>query len=190
MTSLATRAVIATIIGLSASTQLVFGQTISTTGNTPSTILPERGLIAASAQKVIKALGEKAERMTLEQLRGDFALWKTAAEQNWPEGQYLIGQCYVYGIEVAVDKVKAFSYFQIAADSDWLSACVQVGSCYQNGLGVAKDETAAVKWYRKAAEQGNALGQYCLGQCYQNGIGRRRRRCRSAAGSRSSRGCG
>ena len=159
------------VVGLSAGAQL-FGQTNIPLGIPAATSrLQDKDRIAISAHRVLKASGEIAERMILERFREDFALWKTAADQNMPEALYLLGQCYVYGIEVAIDKDKAFACFRKAAESGWVPAVVQLGSCYQNGLGVAMDETEAFKCYRRAAEHGNALGEYCLGICYQNGIG-------------------
>ena len=111
------RTVRASLLGLAVSARLIFGHTTNAPA-VPQLPALTQAQITASAQKVLQAPGEKVERRTLERMRGDFPLWKTAADQNWPAGLYLIGECYVYGIEVIADPVKAFSNFRKAAESE------------------------------------------------------------------------
>ena len=82
--------------------------------------------------------------------------WYTkAAEQECPEAQYELGDCYSYGIGVAKDLEQAFEWYQKSAEQGDCTAQCNLGYCYENGIGVEKDVIKATEWYQKSAEQGN-----------------------------------
>jgi|GEM_PF-238308 len=97
--------------------------------------------------------------------------WKTAAEENDPRGQHLLGLCYHFGLGVSENKLEAAKWYRKAAEQGLARAQLNLGVCYHIGEGVEEDKEEAVKWYRLAAEQGDARAQLSLGGCYDNGDG-------------------
>ena len=94
-----------------------------------------------------------------------------AAEQDYAEAQFDLGNCYYYGWGVTKDYTQAVAWYRKAAEQGHADAQCNLGVCYENGWGVTEDYTQAVAWYRKAAEQGIAEAQCRLGDCYFNGWG-------------------
>ena len=97
--------------------------------------------------------------------------WSWAAMRGWPEGQYLVGDCYLEGVGVTQDYGKAISHWLVAAEQGFAMAQRALGTLYFVGIGLQQDKSSAAMWYRKAAEQGDALAQVELGRCYDRGWG-------------------
>ncbi len=97
--------------------------------------------------------------------------FEMAADQNYPEGLYYVGQLYENGIGVDEDYEKAMEYYEKAADLEYAPAQNQIGYMYYNGFGVEQNIDQAVYYQKLAAMQGYAVAQINLGYLYENGIG-------------------
>ncbi|MDC0189746.1 putative DNA binding domain-containing protein [Rhodospirillales bacterium] len=96
---------------------------------------------------------------------------RKAADQDHPEAQCRLGNCYLGGYGVDEDDAEAVSWYRKAADQDDAEAQWRLGNCYLGGHGVEEDEAEAVSWYRKAADKNHAVAQWRLGNCYLVGLG-------------------
>jgi len=101
----------------------------------------------------------------------NFEVWKRAAEKGIPEGQILLGRCYLEGIGVHKDEAVGASWIRKAAEKGHVEAQVGLGGLYFSGTGVPEDKAMAAKWIREAAEKGHAMAQMWLGNFYLNGTG-------------------
>jgi len=95
------------------------------------------------------------------------ALFRKAAEQGHPYGQYQLGMIF----SGDHDDISAAKWFRKAADKGLMEAQSFLGNIYWEGVGVNKDASEAVKWWRKAAEQGYTTAENNLGQCFLTGQG-------------------
>jgi TPR repeat protein/serine/threonine protein kinase len=98
-------------------------------------------------------------------------VWGRAAARGLPEGEWLLGCCFLIGAVVDKDEALGATWIRKAADQDFALAQGEMGDCYRNGLGVARDPVEAVRWYRRGAEQGDLFSLSLLGLCYLNGDG-------------------
>ncbi len=97
------------------------------------------------------------------------ALFHQAADQDEPEGMYMIG-CYC-GRTVERDRVELANWFRKAAERGCPRAQYQLGLCFKWGTGVKKDEKEALEWIRKSADQDFIAGVSMLGQFLADGFG-------------------
>ena len=72
---------------------------------------------------------------------------------------------------VAVDLVKAASWYEKAAAQGHPSAQSRLGYLYKSGIKGKPDFKKAYQWLSKAAETGDAYSQANLAQLYENGLG-------------------
>ncbi|EXX72244.1 uncharacterized protein OCT59_008524 [Rhizophagus irregularis] len=91
--------------------------------------------------------------------------------QNDSNSIFLLGVFNHFGIEVNVDKQKAFELYQNAANSGNVFGITSLGYCYDEGIGINVDQQKAFGLYQEAANLGNLRGIFNLGYCYQYGIG-------------------
>jgi len=96
---------------------------------------------------------------------------RKAAEQNNVGAQDHLGHCYAFGKGVEKDQAEAVKWYRKAAEQNHVGAQQRMGFHYQYGEGVAKDDMEAARWYRKAAEQNDLSAQVSLGYCYRYGKG-------------------
>ena len=95
-----------------------------------------------------------------------------AAEQNHPEGIYLLGSCYRYGRYVKKSWKTAGDWWEKAAKLGHAQAQYEIGNFYLWGDGGRpKDYEKALEWFHKAAKQNNADAQNAIGSCYYRGAG-------------------
>ncbi|MFP4173988.1 MAG: tetratricopeptide repeat protein, partial [Candidatus Hydrogenedentota bacterium] len=91
----------------------------------------------------------------LDQVCGErLPAWRRAAELGWPEGQWLLGQCFRLGLGIEHDAAQAVDLFGTAAEQGHALAQYFLGLCYLHGEGVDSDKAEAVYWFHKAAGQG------------------------------------
>ena len=76
--------------------------------------------------------------------------------------QYILGNKYDSGNDVAQAQSTAFEWYELAAENGNADAQFNLGLLYDLGKGVSQDKQEAVKWYRKAAVQGNTDAQNAL----------------------------
>lgn len=98
-------------------------------------------------------------------------LFKKAAAQGNPTGEYYLGFMYNYGFGTLRDYKKAAYWYRKAAAQGQVEAQTALGMLYNEGKGVQKDPKQALKWFQKAAEQGDPFGQVRLGMIYFYGWG-------------------
>ena len=80
-----------------------------------------------------------------------FEWYRLAAEQGQAAYQFIIGNCYFYGMDVVQDYVEAVKWYRKAADQGNSNAQINLGNCYENGLGVLKDYIEAYAYFNLAA---------------------------------------
>ena len=100
-----------------------------------------------------------------------FKRFELAAKMGNGHALNNLGNCYLLGYGVGLDKVKAFINFKLASQKGIVTADYNLGRCYQNGWGTRKDLTLANLAYDRAAKLGNSDAQNILGVNYENGIG-------------------
>ena len=91
--------------------------------------------------------------------------------QNNSNCIFILGIFSYMGIEMDIDKKKAFELFQEAANLGNASGINSLGYCYENGIGTDIGKQKAFELYQKAANLGDTSGIHNLGNCYRNGIG-------------------
>jgi len=79
-----------------------------------------------------------------------FEGYKAKAETGDRVAQFILGNCYAYGLGVAKDQVQAVSWYRKAAEQGDAAAQFFLGNCYAFGEGVAKDEIEAYAYYNLA----------------------------------------
>ncbi|GBC20879.2 kinase-like domain-containing protein [Rhizophagus irregularis DAOM 181602=DAOM 197198] len=92
-------------------------------------------------------------------------------DRNNTNSIVLLGDFNLFGIEINVDKKKAFELYQKASNLGNTDGVASLGDCYWKGDGTDVDKKKAFELYQKAADLGNATGINNLGYCYENGIG-------------------
>ncbi|GBC05765.1 hypothetical protein RclHR1_06410002 [Rhizophagus clarus] len=83
----------------------------------------------------------------------------------------LLGVFNHFGIQINVNKQKAFELYQKAANLRNVSGINNLGFCYRDGIGTNINELKAFELFQKAANLGSAYGIYNLGNCYYRGLG-------------------
>jgi len=101
----------------------------------------------------------------------NFEAWKRAAEKGIPEGQVLLGKCYLDGIGVHEDEAVGAMWIRKAAERGDIQAQMLFSKLCSYGIGVPESETEAAKWILKAAEKGHVEAQLLLVRFYSAGIG-------------------
>jgi uncharacterized protein len=81
--------------------------------------------------------------------------------------QAVLGICYLYGFEVAINYQEAFRLLTSARRS---RAIVNLARMYAEGLGIPKDLAEAIRLYKSVA-QSEFRAQLELGRIYSRGIG-------------------
>lgn len=94
-----------------------------------------------------------------------------AAQTNHPLALKNLGQIYMDGLGVEVDKHKGLKYYELAAENGDADAQNFVGNIYTDADFVEHDYKKAFENYQKAAAQGHAYGMFNLGLCYRDGQG-------------------
>lgn len=93
--------------------------------------------------------------------------WKQAAAMEWPEGQWLLGECYYNkGTGLEHNPAAAVQYFERAAKGGFAKAQVSLATCYANGEGVSRDPKKAATLLKSAFETGEAFAGTSLGTNY------------------------
>lgn len=95
----------------------------------------------------------------------------TAAENGNSDAQYYLCVCYENGIDVQINKKKAFEWLCKSASAGNIKALNKIGRCYWFGVLVDKDEKKAFYWNELAAKKGVAEAQNRVGHYYCNGCG-------------------
>lgn len=91
-------------------------------------------------------------------------VWRPLADQGWPPRALSnLGACYVDGLGVERDLVRAASLFRRAAEAGDAIAQRNLATLHFKGEGgVPQDDAAAMELYELAAEQGDAAAQDML----------------------------
>lgn len=81
-----------------------------------------------------------------------FTCYQKAADKDFADGLYKLGQAFFMGAGCAQNNMKAFQYTQRAAEKGHVSATYNLARAYEKGLGCPVDKPKAVSWYQKAAQ--------------------------------------
>lgn len=96
------------------------------------------------------------------------ALHKAADEKD-ANAMNILGVCYMTGMNVAIDEVKALNYFKQATELENVSAMRNLAIVLENNA--EPDSKQAAELYSKAADNGDRFAQNNLGVCYLMGDG-------------------
>ncbi len=105
------------------------------------------------------------EAFRVGELEKAMALFRQAADQNYPPAQVRLGEL----LDVAEQNEEAVRWFRKAADQDDAAGEFHLGSMYATGEGVKKDTGKAVYWIRRAAEKDYLPAIEVLTQAYRIG---------------------
>jgi TPR repeat protein len=90
------------------------------------------------------------------------------------ESQYDLGNMYMEGIGVDIDKAKAINWYGKAAAQGYEKAQYKLGLIYYEESSPEKDIPLAFTFFNEAAEKGYPAAQYYLGKMYASGHGVKR----------------
>ena len=93
-------------------------------------------------------------------------IFKILAEKDHVKAQYELGYCYMHGLGVNEDKIKAFELIKKAAEQDYNIALVFLAGFYESD----KNYSKALECYNKAAELGDDNAYFSLGKAYEEGL--------------------
>lgn len=93
-------------------------------------------------------------------------LWRKAADVNLPDGLFLVGLCYEFGILVPEDKKTSCALYRRAADMGHASSQYALGCLLQES---APEEVNDL--WLSATEKNYAPAMFALGYAYKNGLG-------------------
>ena len=96
---------------------------------------------------------------------------RRAAEQEHAEAQEFLGNMYLSGEGVPLDRTEAVKWYREAADGEHPAAQLTLGNRYATGRGVHQDYQEARKWYWKAAALQEVEALERLGDMYATGEG-------------------
>lgn len=92
-----------------------------------------------------------------------------AADKGVAYAQWLLGNLYFQGLEVAADHKKALSYYERAAQQKHNLALRDMAHFYLNGILVERDTLKGMEFLTAAAKQGDATAQLDLAEIYWTG---------------------
>lgn len=81
-----------------------------------------------------------------------FQCYQKAADKDFADGLYKLGQSFFSGMGCTQDNVKGLQYMQESAQKGHAMATYNLARAYEKGLGCVVNKPQAVFWYQKAAE--------------------------------------
>lgn len=103
---------------------------------------------------------------------GTARFWaEKAADKGLAHGQYVLGDCCMYGSGgMTKNEAAGVAWYRKAALQGDCEAQYYLGRAYEDGMGVAVDRTEARKWYGRAADQGKQLAANALMRMYNEDV--------------------
>lgn len=92
---------------------------------------------------------------------------KVAEEDEYPEGMYLLGLCYINGWGTGKNYGKGTSWLHKAVNEGCEEA---IEALYLHHIN-KKEYYEAIRWIKKGIDNGNVNAKYVLGICYKYGFG-------------------
>ena len=92
-----------------------------------------------------------SEAMKRDDYATAFKLFRSLAEQGYPDAQFQLGFLYRTGWGVPKDYSEAFKWFERAADQGHAYAQTNLGFMYRDGEGVQQDYVQAHMWFNLAS---------------------------------------
>jgi TPR repeat protein len=90
----------------------------------------------------------------------------TLSNSSNPEAQTNLGICYLDGVGVEQDYVKAAELFSLAAEQGYAEAQCRLGQCYLERQGVRRNLSKGFELFQQAAAQNYGKAEYLIGNCY------------------------
>ncbi|MDB6124687.1 MAG: repeat protein subfamily [Pedosphaera sp.] len=154
-------------------------------GGTDGTKNPEEGLqwITRAAQS-----GHADAQFLVGLLNEDNGLesvkwYRLAADQDYPQAQARLGDCYRLGRGVPQNYAEAVRWYNKAADQEDIYSQYALGVLYENGMGMPKNSARATHWYRRALKQTPA---FAAASSFKNGTSWPQKSAWAAAWARST----
>lgn len=116
-------------------------------------------------------MGNKKKRELRREDKEMMRKWREMAEIGDADAQVSLGNSYLRGEGVAMNKKKAAKWFLLAAEQGNARGQLMIGTCYEKGDGVPLNIEEAVVWFWRSASQGDPCGEYKLALCYLYGRG-------------------
>lgn len=138
--------------------------------------MPRANAGDAAAQAVLAEgymeLGGSLEQAGAQDDYNESFKWaQKAANQNNPEGMYMMGLSYEHGRGCEQDQRKAVEYYQKGAQLGHATCANNLAFYYLRGNGVPMNKEKAFEYFLKAANAGSTLAMRNVGRCYQLGNG-------------------
>jgi len=100
-----------------------------------------------------------------------FKQWQAKAKAGDSFSQYSLGNAYLRGNEVSIDKEKAIHWFKQAAQQGHAKSEYKLGYLYYSGKNVNRDYRTAFEWFERSAKRNYSPAQFYLGKMYAAGQG-------------------
>ena len=98
-------------------------------------------------------------------------MWQSAAEEESPLGEYLLGMSELFGAGGAKNESTGVERIRSAAQAGLAEAQFTLARAYATGQGISQDWTSAAIWMREAADQDLPEACLDLGKMYEHGWG-------------------
>ncbi len=92
-----------------------------------------------------------------------YPIWRHAADQGDPIGEFFVGYCYQHGLTVPEDPSTAFDWFEKASAQKNSDAMLEVAVCAAFGLGTPQNVLVYARWINEAVAAGNSSAEVTMG---------------------------
>ncbi len=93
-----------------------------------------------------------------------------ASETENEDALYMLGNCYLEGIGVAVDYAKAYAIFDMLSEQDHHLAQLKLGQMFYYGKGTPKNDNIAKHYFLQSAQGGNEEARNWISILVKNGL--------------------
>ena len=98
-----------------------------------------------------------------------FQLYNRAVNLGNSKAQYILGQKYLYGSGLEMDRPKALSLLQLSAEQGFPDAELILGQLYDSGKILPHNPALAVSYFTRSAQHGHPEGWRRLAEKYEKG---------------------
>ena len=106
--------------------------------------------------------GDNRNSASAEVRQAKLKSYRDLCSQGDSFGQFLLGQCYLYGFGVSRDYKRAAELYTLSAEQGNAWGQYRLGHCYYMGHGVTKNRDLARQWWKRAAAQDHEDAKDCL----------------------------
>jgi TPR repeat protein len=99
----------------------------------------------------------------IDHARQRYPVWRRAADQGDPIGQFFVGYSYLHGLTVPMDLVTGFDWLRKSAEQKNSDAMVLVAACSGMGIGTQQNPLEYGRWIKEALDAGSSAAMVTHG---------------------------